>query len=449
MRITLQRKLAVILVLVACLGLATAVVTKYMIVQDFRSLAEGRLLDRVYQLQAVLENHYRHDGGWHRPRILHDLTWAALSGFEVRVYGTDNRLLASTDELAGETLKHMQKLGDHAQLPRPAPGAEWQDFPLFVADAQVGHLWLRFPSLPQERLFLKTADRFLAFAIVLVGGISLLISVFAARRLSRPLMELSLAVDALAEGRTIPLSIPDNRSDEIAQLGRRFNQMAARLVRQEDLRKQVVSNAAHELRTPLMILRGELEGMLDGVLPTTPDALLSLHQEAVRLAKLLDGVDELTRAQQADQTLQRVPTALTALIRGVMDRFDRVMQEQHIVSTVTADAAISVSLDPDRMTQVMTNLLSNAIKAMPQGGALDITVTTSHNSCQIDVCDTGCGIPVEILPSLFERFTKGFKGGLGLGLAITRELVQAHGGTIHAQNRTTGGSCFTIMLPRD
>lgn len=448
MRFTLQRKITILLISVACLGLTTAVLIKQLIVNDFKSFADGRLIDRVYQVQAVLERHYRNQGHWQPEQVRDDLTWVALSGFDAEVYGKDNQLIASTMQLTSNSLGGLQSLGNQAHLPRPATDAEWQDFPLFSAGEQIGRLALRFPSFPNELLFIHAANRFLVIAIIVVGGLTIVISLVAARKLTRPLSALTIAVDALADGRPAPLTIAKGHQDEIALLGRRFNEMAERILLQEELRKQVVSNAAHELRTPLMILRGELEGMLDGVLPTTPEALQSLHDETVRLARLLDGVDELTRAQQASQSLKRQPLALYQTIRQVIDRFERVLQEQHITVSLHGESGLILEADPDRLTQIMTNLISNAIKAMPHGGSLDIILSSTHNTCLIEVLDSGTGIPTEILPALFERFTKGFSGGLGLGLAITKELVQAHGGSITAGNRENGGSWFALTLPR-
>ncbi len=203
-----------------------------------------------------------------------------------------------------------------------------------------------------------------------LGLTAVILSFLAARRISRPLQELTAAAEGLANG------APGSRvraegNDEIGRLATAFNRMADSLEAQEQLRKQLVSNAAHELRTPLMIIRGELEGMIDGLLPTTPEALQSLHDEATRLATILDGVDELSRAQAAGLQLQRQEFILLPLLQGIISRFSRSAEEQQVTITLTGDRTVSAWIDPDRFTQIITNLISNALKAMPHGGRLE------------------------------------------------------------------------------
>jgi two-component system sensor histidine kinase BaeS len=224
--------------------------------------------------------------------------------------------------------------------------------------------------------------------------------------------------------------------------------MADTLAAQERLRKQLVSNAAHELRTPLMVIRGELEGMIDGLLPTTPEALQSLHDEAARLAAILDGVDELTRAQASSLTLNLQPTRLVPFFQQIVSRFATQAAEQQIRITVEGDPTLTARIDRDQFTRIIINLATNAFRAMPQGGQFDLLVTkTNAHSVYIDIMDTGCGIEPDQLPHIFERFYKGKNGGLGLGLAIVKELIDAHNGTISVQSESGKGTCFLLELP--
>jgi two-component system sensor histidine kinase BaeS len=276
---------------------------------------------------------------------------------------------------------------------------------------------------------------------------AVILSFFAARRISRPLQELTAAAEGLAEGNP-GLRVQVATTDEIGSLAASFNRMAESLEAQERLRKQLVSNAAHELRTPLMVIRGELEGMIDGLLPTTPEALQSLHDEAARLAAILDGVDELTRAQSSALTINLQSTALVPFFQQIVSRFTTLASEQDIRITVKGDPALQARIDRDQFTRIIINLATNAFRAMPRGGQFDILVTKSneHAVC-FDIMDTGNGIEPEQLSHIFERFYKGKDGGLGLGLAIVKELVEAHGGTISVSSELGKGTCFLLELP--
>jgi two-component system sensor histidine kinase BaeS len=449
MRFSLQRKLLFLLMLVILIALSSSLLLRNFVIRDFKAFGEGRMLDRLYQVQAVLEGRYEQAGGWQHQLVAHDLVWAWLSGIELRLYDTNNRLVIDTSQALASLPPLMQQriIATTARLPiSPAP-SEFQSYPLFLHGEEIGHLDLRLPQPVHETFFIRSSNQFLAYSVIGLGLTAVILSFFAARRISRPLQELTAAAEGLAEGN------PGRRvrvatTDEIGRLAASFNRMADSLEAQERLRKQLVSNAAHELRTPLMVIRGELEGMIDGILPTTSDALQSLHDEAARLAAILDGVDELTRAQAASLALNLQPTGLAAFFEQVLSRFAQQAAEQQIRVTIEGDRTLEAPIDRDQFTRIIINLATNAFRAMPRGGQFDILVTKSneHTVC-LDIMDTGNGIEPEQLSHIFERFYKGKDGGLGLGLAIVKELVEAHGGTISVSSELGKGTCFLLELP--
>jgi len=449
MRFSLQRKLLFLLTLVILIALSSSLLLRNFVIRDFKAFGEGRMLDRLYQVQAVLEGRYEQAGDWQPQIVANDLVWAWLSGIELRLYDTNNRLVIDTRQaLAGLPPLMQQRIAAttsrHPISPAPS---EFLSYPLFLHGEEIGHLDLQLPQPVHETFFIRSSNQFLAYSVIGLGLIAVILSFFTARRISRPLQELTAAAEGLAEGNP-GLRVQVATSDEVGRLATSFNRMAESLEAQDRLRKQLVSNAAHELRTPLMVIRGELEGMIDGLLPTTPEALQSLHDEAARLATILDGVDELTRAQAACLNLNRQETRLVPFFRQAVSRFAAQAVEKRVRITVNGDSEITAWIDPDLFTRIIINLASNALRAMPDGGQLDILITgTNTHPVQIAIMDTGTGIDSSQLPHIFERFYKGKNGGLGLGLAIVKELVEAHGGTISVSSESGKGTCFLLELP--
>ncbi len=449
MQFNLQKKLMLLLLAVIVITLSSAVLVRNLLVRDFRAFGEGRMIDRLYQIQAVLEGRYQQQLKWQSKQIADDLVWARLMGFETRLFDAEGNPVLDTRQALSMIPDSMQQrvAASLAQQEQTAEPGEFHSYPLFMGGEEIGHLDVRFPRPPREQFFISSSNKFLTYSVLGLGLIAIILSVIAARRLARPLQELTAAAEGIAAGNAAR-RVQTAGHDEIGRLAAAFNQMADALEQQERMRKQLVSNAAHELRTPLMVIRGELEGMLDGLLPTSKDALQSLHDETSRLTGILDGVDELTRAQAAFFTLQLREVPLLPFLGEVLSRFTRQAEEQRVQIAVEGDRGISVRIDPDLFTRIIINLISNALRAMPDGGLLRIAgLSESADSVAITVADTGEGIPEDQLPHIFERFYKGSEGGLGLGLAIVKELVEAHKGVISVTSKPGMGTCFRIELP--
>jgi len=301
---------------VIIISLSSSVFVRNLVVRDFRAFGEGRMLDRLYQIQAVLEGHYQQNMQWQAAQIADDLVWAWLTGFYIRLYDAENRLVLDTRQALARLPPVMQERIAASRVNQdqfPAQ-TEFQQYPLFMAGEEIGYLEVKLPRPPQEDFFIQSSNRFLAYSILCLGLTALVISIVAARRITRPLRELTSAVDEIASGDPFR-RVQSTGNDEIGHLAASFNRMSDSLENQERLRKQLVSNAAHELRTPLMILRGELEGMIDGLLPVSKESLQSLHEETGRLAGILDGIDELTRAQSAFLSINRQETAVVPFLK--------------------------------------------------------------------------------------------------------------------------------------
>jgi two-component system sensor histidine kinase BaeS len=217
----------------------------------------------------------------------------------------------------------------------------------------------------------------------------------------------------------------------------------------------VVADVAHELRTPVTILRGQTEQLLDGIAEPTTAALVSLHDEVLRLERLTDDLATLSAADAAGLALRTAPIDLATLTRSAVEAMNATFDDAglHVDLHVDPDAAGRVIIDADatRLTQVVTNLLTNAAKFTPPGGTVVVTVTRQGADAVLIVADTGPGVPADELPHLFERFWRGraagSRGGTGIGLAVVHALVTAHGGTVTADSPAGGGARFTVRYP--
>ncbi len=281
-------------------------------------------------------------------------------------------------------------------------------------------------------------------AVLLAAAAALLVS----RRITRPLRALVGATEAVERGAS-EASLPP-APGELGQLGRAFDRMARSLHREDDLRRAVVADVAHELRTPVTILRGLTEELLDGLAAPTPERLSSLHDEVLRLGRLVDDLAALAAAQASALSIRRAVVDLGRVTADVV----AAMQPQFVEAGLDVQletAPVVVDGDDERLRQVVTNLLTNAVKFTPDGGRIGVGVERAHGQAVVTVTDSGPGIPPDELPHVFERFWRGRaaagRAGSGIGLAVVAALVDAHGGTVEASNLPTGGARFTIRLP--
>jgi signal transduction histidine kinase len=243
-------------------------------------------------------------------------------------------------------------------------------------------------------------------------------------------------------------------SDEIAELGNAFNTMASSLARTDQLRRNLVADVAHELRTPLTSVLGSLEAMRDGVAEPTPEFLASAYEEGLLLKRLVNDLQELSLAEAGQFHLDRQPVALLGVVEGAAHALANQAQAKEIAIPITVPSDLIADVDSERIGQVLRNLLTNAIAFTPVYGRVEISAHPSDDWVQVSVKDTGVGIAAEDLPFVFERFYRADKsrtratGGAGLGLAIAKQWVEAHGGKIQVESELGRGTTFTFTLPQ-
>jgi signal transduction histidine kinase len=226
--------------------------------------------------------------------------------------------------------------------------------------------------------------------------------------------------------------------------------MAESLQREDRLRRALVADVAHELRTPVAILQAETEGLLDGISAVTPETLGSLHDETVRLARMVEDLQALASAEAAGLHLERRPLDLSRVASEVADSLGSRFRTAGV--RLIQDLPPTFVLgDPQRLRQVVTNLLANAAKFTPPGGDVTLRVTANEHTAVLEVADTGPGIPPDEQALVWDRFFRGTAGrstvGSGIGLAVVKELTAAHGGTVALTSPPGSGACFRVELP--
>ena len=281
-------------------------------------------------------------------------------------------------------------------------------------------------------------------------------------RFGKPLEQLFNAINAVEEG-DLSVRVPENNSDMFSDLIKRFNKMVGELERAEQQRRNLTADIAHELRTPLHIIQGNLEGIVDGVYQPTSEHINNTLDETRLLARLVNDLQTLSLAETGQLPLHPTRFLLVDLIHDLTSSFSSQAASQSIdLIPSIADPNQYLTADYDRLNQVLSNLISNALRHTPQGGKISIktesssseesdALSLSKRSVRIKVKDTGSGIAVEDLPFVFDRFWRGDKSRSerthsGLGLAITKQLILAHGGTIEVQSEMGKGTTFIIEL---
>jgi signal transduction histidine kinase len=282
--------------------------------------------------------------------------------------------------------------------------------------------------------------------LLLLGGVYL--AGRAARRMAAPVADVMEAADRVAGG-DYTARVRVRGPGEVERLARSFNQMTERLQANEAQRRGLLADVAHELRTPLSVIRGNVEGVLDGVYPPDEAHLGPVLEETVVMARLLDDLQTLSTAEAGVLRLHRERVAPASLAQDAVAAFQaRAGSAGVTLDHRPAQEIPELDLDPVRIGEVLANLLSNAIRHTPGGGTVTVTVDPVPGGVAFAVSDTGPGIDPRDLPHVFDRFVKSAdSGGAGLGLAIARSLVQAHGGRITAESTPGRGTTMRFVLP--
>lgn len=313
----------------------------------------------------------------------------------------------------------------------------------------------RPPFGPRELLFSSRIRNAIWAGTLVAATMGVLVAVWLTSRIVKPVVELTQAARAVARGGPFPL-VAVAGNDELAELSQAFNRMAVRLAEEDEQRRRLFVGIAHELRTPLSVIQGTLEGILDRVMEPTPERIAALHSQAVLLKRLITDLRDLSLAQAGQLQLNRQAIDISRVVRETLEAFAPLADERTIALRLEAPERLTpVQADGDRMRQVVQNLVENAIRHTPPGGEIRVLLQDGNGEgVHLRVSDTGSGISAEDLPHIFEHFYRADRsrarssGGTGMGLAIVKSLVEAHGGRVSVESASGAGSTFVVTLPK-
>jgi signal transduction histidine kinase len=413
------------------------------------------------RLPPVLAEYYVSHQGW--------------SGVEAVLSGAQAIAAARRDTMLGLRLKdrdghHVAHYPAQAAMPDLEETESTQTVPIELPGETVGYLdMVRMDDTAGQAADNDRSDRagdlersalgrlttWLATLAIVVGAVGIPVGVWVSRSLTAPLNRLAEGARALGAG-NLSRRVEVTGSSEVRQVAHAFNEMAADLQQAETLRRNLMADVAHELRTPLSVLQGNLRAILDDVYPLDKAEVAHLYDHTRLLSRLVDDLRQLALAESGQLDLNLQTVDLAKLARGATDALSSAAQDRGItLNLAPPPGPLPVHADAARLTQVLHNLLLNAFNHTPQGGQVSVSVGRQLDSAWLMVQDTGEGISPEHLPHVFDRFYRvdparsRSNGGVGLGLAIVRAIVEAHGGRITAASEGVPGrgSTFTITLP--
>ncbi|MGA9762381.1 MAG: ATP-binding protein [Gaiellaceae bacterium] len=447
---TLQTRLLVAFLAVAVLAVATlAGLILWTSRGDVNTLVNRQRQATLADTTGALADAYKEAGGWTNADIRSARALASAAGATLEVKDSSGAIVFAPGQGAG---RGRPTGAGNGQPPDLSELGQAKSKAVTVSGKRVGSATLRFPknTLPpaEQQLRRKLTTTTLVGAGIAMA-VALLVGALVAGWIRRPLRRLIEAVRRLEggdRGARANLSAPG----ELGELAHALDRMASSLEREDELRKALVSDVAHEIRTPVTILQAECESMLDGIAEPTPERISSLHDEVLRLGRLVEDLEALAHAEAAGLRLERLRVDLAEIVSATAQLY----RAQFGAAEVELDLRLTpafVDGDAARLGQIVRNLLANALKFTPPGGRVELSVEEAAGWARLAVADTGQGIPEQELAHVFERFWRGAGArgteGSGVGLAVASELAGAHGGRIEAESREGEGSTFTLLIP--
>lgn len=442
--------------------LATLILTLFMVFfmnwsfrTGFAAYYHEREVKRVEVLAELIGEEYATAGSWDA-LFAHPRAWGRLlRQIGERPPPRHHRPAPRTANRLATRLSLLNRDGEvliNHHLPRPYT----HQLPINVDGRIIGHLGLRQIDLRHNQWahsFLSQQLRNLYLIALVAALVSLLTAMILVRHFLRPVKSLTQGAEALTAGQ-FTSRIATNTHDELGQLAARFNTLADTLQKNEQTRRQWITDISHELRTPIAVLRSEIEAIQDGVRKPDETRIASLHQEVVALGRLVDDLHQLSLSDAGDWVLERVPLNLTTLLADTSLALQAHCQRNALDLHMTAaEHPVQVMGDATRLRQLFTNLLENSCRYTDAGGTVALALTTDAKHALITVQDSKPGVPDEALPQLFERLYRvdasrnRLSGGSGLGLSIAKNIVEGHDGTIEAAHSPLGGLLVRITLP--
>lgn len=448
----MRTKLFLAFLLVITVALVSNLIFERLIMADFDDYVQGSREDRLYWILASIEGSYQ-DGRWNTGSLSESIHWGMMLGFDIKVVDLEGQEVINSHRVM-DSLPPAMKRRMVSIIHHHAAEGEFERYPLYIEGRELGMLNIR-PLLGsgtvrvKELIFKERGKNFLAVSFLVAGISAIGMAIFFSLSLSKPLMKLKGAAEKVARG-DFTARVDYASKDEIGNLSRSFNYMAEALQKEDLLRKHLTSNIAHELRTPLAVMKAQVEGMADGIVENRAEGLENIRGEVERLTKLVEGIEDLARAEASFFTRGEYSSLnLKEFLRGIEYSMAPFFKEKGLSFTVAERGNLDVVTDVDKLDCIVKNLLSNALKFTDRGGVY-IDYGHEEGFFFIVVGDSGRGIPDHEMEKVFLRFFKGARSpeiGVGIGLAIVKELVDIMAGRIEVKSTIGEGTVFKVLLP--
>ena len=417
--------------------------------EQFDNYIQANLRANNEKIANALALAYQKDGRW-TPTTGSDISsFVIFDGISLRVRDTDNFVVWNS--------LNTHKGFDSYFTLQSDKNTTTIAYPISVEREVVGYVDISYlGNLPLSDIdsgFKSSISKSLISTAIFSTVFAIFLSVIFSSGITLPLTKMTKVATQLRKGDLHQRMTVSNSNDEISELAFAINHLAETLEKEEKLRKNITADIAHELRTPLMTLQGQLEAMIDEIIEPTPETIASCQEEVIRLSSLIEDLEQLTSAESASLELHKEVVSLTDLTRNIVDTFQPQFKQKNMSLSFYANKHCHVMADKGKLTQILINLISNALKYSRPHDKVTVKITQTDSTIVLKVSDTGLGISEEDLPYIFERFYRGDKsrnretGGSGIGLAIVKSLIVAHHWKIDVESTLNKGTTFTLTLP--
>ena len=437
----------------AVVAIATALIAAFVLTvtwqRQFAVYIQRGVQERADAAAMVIADEYARAGSWERVSFFELAHFGMLGGLDVRVLDAEGDLVAYTTGPTGG----FSTDGDPEEGVDVTARAE-----IVVGGTAVGEILVTQPAAAGEKFterdqwFRRSSILGLMLAAAIAVVLASLAGALYSRSIVTPIEAVTRVADRLRRGeRDARTGMPGG--DPVSDLGQTLDRMADAVQAERRFEQQLTADVAHELRTPLQAIQATVEGMQDGVLPTDEERLGLIHDETVRLGRLAGSILELSRLETGSAPFTLIPIDLAAPVTVALEASRALMESTGHALVESIEPGLVVHADGDRITQAVGNLLANAARYTPEGGAVRVRVIRDGAEAVIEVADSGIGVTDADRPHVFTRFWRAdparsrASGGLGIGLAVVREIVERHGGSVGVYGSELGGASFVVRLP--
>ncbi len=461
MKYSLRNRLSLSYITIAmiCVTLIS-IIANLSLESQFREYVKGNQERRNDNVVSLIRQQYHEGEGWNL-EVIQDIGISALEdGMIISVIDTGDKVVWDATEynngMCEQMIIHMNR-NMSSRYPNWKGEFTTASYTVISGIKEVGIVEIGyygpFYFTDNDLEFINALN----VVFIAVGGISLILSLLfgyiMARRISTPISRVINTAEMISRGCYDDRSNEISNIKEIAQLTGSINNLAETLEKQEKLRKRLTADVAHELRTPLATLQSHIEAMIDGIWEADSKRLKSVHEEIMRLGRMVGDLEKLTRFESERMALQKAEFDISELIRSILVNFEKEYADKNIRVCIE-DKDINIFADRDKISQVIINLMSNALKFTGEGGHINLTIWDNADNAMISISDTGIGIPAEDLPHIFERFYRAdtsrsrLTGGSGIGLTIAKAIIEAHKGSIIVESEIGKGTSFVVTIPK-